>query len=321
MERKGVLNYIIQVGGFIRWPNLVMIVLTMFLVRYSVILLVFNNNQFMLSPMPDFILLVIATLLVTVGGYIINDYFDVPIDRVNRPDKVMIYRLISPRWAIKLHILLNGIAVILGFYLGWRIKSMSFGFIFPFVAGLLWSYSAKYKRILFWGNFIVAILSSFLVLIVWLFEFFWLHLSPGYFASIIPMFNTLTSIITGYAVFAFLMTFIREVVKDMEDSEGDKKFDCRTIPVVLGWPKTRLLLTGIVAVMMILLAYVQVILFRIELMMAFYYFLFAVQIPAIYLSIQLYRARVKSDYQAISLLCKLVMVAGILSMEILLISN
>lgn len=313
---------IIQIAGLLRWQNLLMVSLTMVLVRYSILLsILYESNQRFLSVLPDFIILIISTLLITAAGYVINDYYDVRIDRINKPDRVTVYNLISPNNAIKIHILLNFLATMLGFYLAWRIRSISFGFIFPFIAVLLWGYSAKYKKVPFWGNFIVAVLSASVVLLCWLYEFFWLRLHPGFFGEIVDKFQNITWIVTGYAVFAFLLTFIREIIKDMEDVEGDKKYDCKTIPVVLGIKKTRILVASTVAATMILLGYVQLILFRLDLTMALVYFTVALQVPALYLLYNLFRVNEKSGLHALSFLCKVIMFAGILSMEILIIST
>ena len=306
----------------IRLPNLLIIILTQALIRYSIILpLLYGAKSEMSPPLVDFIVLMILTLLLAASGYIINDYFDVKIDRINRPDKMVIPQVITPGKAIGVHLIITGIAVFLGFYLAWRIKSVTFGLLFPFIAGLLWVYSAKYKRVLFWGNFIVALLSAFVTIVVWLFEFFWLGSQPEIFATKIPQLGIVSRIILAYALFAFLVTLIREIVKDMEDYEGDKKYECKTIPVVRGIRFSRYLVLALTLLTMLLLAWGQVILYRLELLMAFWYFAAAVQIPAFYLLIRTFKAVEKQDFHDLSSLCKLLMVAGILSMQILFISQ
>ncbi len=317
----GKLTWIVQAGRLIRWPNLVMVVLTMVLVRYAVIRpLITDGNNAGLSPFADFLLLVLATLLITAGGYVINDYFDVKIDRVNRPAALTVYRWITPQRAIKVHMILNAIAILIGFYLAWRIRTYSFAFIFPLVTALLWGYSARYKKALFWGNFMVSALSAFVIMLVWLFEFFWLHRHPMIFASAVPGFFHVTRILLGYSLFAFLVTMIREIIKDAEDLEGDLKFDCRTIPIVLGQKITKTLLAVLTMVAMLLLVYAMVIMFRLDMGMLVIYFAIAVQVPALYLLFRIFRAEHKEDYSQMSTLTKLIMVAGILSMEILFIS-
>ena len=309
------------VSQLIRLPNILIIILTQVLLRYCILApLIYSRNQGTGTSLADFIALVAATVLIAVGGYVINDYFDVKIDSVNRPDKLLVNRLISARGAIKLHILLNVLAMFIGFYLSWRVKAVSFGLIFPFLSGVLWIYSAKYKRVFFWGNFLVAALSSFVILIVWLFEFFWLRIHALSFGDALPYIRSINSVFLGYAIFAFLVSMIREIVKDMEDTEGDTLFGCRTLPVVAGMQYTRYLVAAIILMTILLLAYAQFILYRLGMMMVFWYFLVTVQAGAFYLLLSLFRAREKQDYHFLSNLCKLIMVAGIMSIEIIYIS-
>lgn len=306
------------ISRLIRLENLMMVLFTMILTRYALILPIgYSGDLEMLAPLTDFALLAISTLLITAGGYIINDYFDVRIDRINRPEKMTIYRFVTPQRAIKVHMILNGLAIAIGFYLAWRIKSLSFGFIFPFVSGLLWFYSAKYKRIFFIGNLIVAFLSAFVIMIVWLFEYFHLRLHPEFFSVTIPRMNIVTWIILAYALFAFLVTIIREIIKDMEDVEGDRKFDCRTIPIVLGIAMGRYILVAVALSTMVLLAYGQWILWRMGMPITVIYFLLAIQIPSIYMIISIFKAEKQEHFRFISRICKLIMVAGILSMILL----
>ena len=273
-----------------------------------------------MTPLADFLILVIVTVLIAIGGYVINDYFDVKIDSINRPDKLVVNKLISPRGAIKLHIMLNVIAILLGFYLSWKVKATSFGLIFPFLSGLLWIYSAKYKRMLFWGNFIVSSLSAFVILIVWLFEFFWLRTNADLFVDVIPVIRGVTSIFLGYALFAFLVSMVREIIKDMEDKEGDTTYGCKTLPLVAGLVNTRYIVAAVIITTILLLGYAQLILYRLSLLIVFWYFFITVQSGAIYLLIKLFHARDKQDFHFLSNLCKLIMVAGILSLEVIFIS-
>ena len=314
--------YLKSFARLIRLPNVLILVLTQFMLRYSIIAPnIYPEDPGAISTLPDFLILTLTTLLIAIGGYVINDYFDVKIDRINRPDKQVVNRVISPRTAIKLHMLLNGVAILLGFYLAYRIKTLSFGFIFPFISALLWIYSAKYKRMLFWGNFIVAATTSFVILIVWLFEFFWLRLDAGLFADAIADIRWVTFVFMGYAMFAFLLSMIREIIKDMEDAKGDETYGCKTIPLVAGIKLTRYLLAALIIITMVLLAYAQIVIYRLNLQMVFWYFCITIQFPAIYLLVKLFRARDSQDYHYLSNLCKVIMVAGILSMELILISN
>ncbi len=321
-QRLSFRTYLKSFARLIRLPNVLILILTQFMLRYCIIAPnIYPEDPAAISTFADFLVLVLTTLLIAIGGYIINDYFDVKIDRINRPDKQVVNRVISPRAAIKLHMLLNGIAILLGFYLAYRIKTLSFGFIFPFISALLWIYSAKYKKMLFWGNFIVAAITSFVILIVWLFEFFWLRLDAGLFADVMADIRWVTFVFMGYAMFAFLISMIREIIKDMEDARGDETYGCKTIPLVAGIRLTRYLLALMIIITMALLAFAQVVLYRLNLQMVFWYFSITIQFPAIYLLVKLFRAHEPQDYHYLSNLCKVIMVAGILSMELILISN
>ncbi|HNX85613.1 MAG TPA: geranylgeranylglycerol-phosphate geranylgeranyltransferase [Bacteroidales bacterium] len=312
----------IALSRLIRLPNLGIIVLTQCLLRYCLL------NPFLYKDFPgvqsttwDFFILVLITLLIAAGGYVINDYFDVKIDQINRPDKVAVNRVITPRQAIKLHMILNALAILLGFYLAYRVKAISMALIFPFLSGLLWIYSAKYKRILIWGNVIVSFLSAFVILIVWLFEFFWIRLDPLLFSALIPDLQWVNRVFFAYALFAFLVTLFREVIKDMEDVQGDQPYDCRTLPVVSGLRFTSRIVSGLILITMLLLGYSQYLLYQTGLDYLFWYFLVAVQLPALYLLIKLQQAKEKEDYHSLSTLSKIIMLAGILSMELILLTT
>ena len=316
------LNYWKGLSQLIRVPNLLIIILTQILLRYCIIQpYLYSGEMRAITPLYDFLLLILVTVIIAAGGYVINDYFDVKIDTINHPGKLVINKLITPHGAILLHIILNIVAILLGFYLAYRVKAISFGLIFPFISGLLWIYSAKYKRMLFWGNFVVSFLSAFVILIVWLFEFFWLRLHAGLFISDLSEIRWVTYIFLGYALFAFLVSMVREIIKDMEDWDGDKSYGCKTLPVVAGIKLTRFIVAAIIIVTMLLLGYTQFLLYRLNLMLASLYFLVTMQCVTIYLLVKVFYANEKQDFHFLSNLCKLIMVAGILSMEAILISN
>lgn len=311
-------NKIAGIAQLVRLPNLLIIILTQLLLRYAILEpFLFTGTVAGISPVADFLLLVLLTVLIAAGGYVINDYFDVKIDTVNKPDKMVIDKVITARGAIMLHLILNGIATMIGFYLAWRVKSLSFGLIFPFLGILLWFYSARYKRTILWGNIIVAFLSAFVILIVWLFEFFHLRLDPESFVDVIRDLKGTTYIFLAYGIFAFLVTMFREILKDMEDWEGDEKYGCKTLPLAVGIRRSKIVVVCLMVLNMALLAYAMVVLRRIGLNMAFWYFLAAIQLPVLYLIISVIRAKGKKDYHAASILTKIIMLAGILSMQVI----
>ena len=307
---------------FIRLPNLLIIVLTQFLLRCCLFApFLYNGDTEVMTPFLDFTLLCLATLLITTGGYIINDYFDIRIDEINKPSQLIVGRIIPGRTAIKWHLLLTTLGSLLGFYLAFRVRVLSFGLIFPFTGVLLWFYSAKYKRMLFWGNFIVAFLSALVVLIVYMYEFFWLRLHPDFFADLAPDLWWFGKLFTAYALFAFLVTFYREIIKDMEDVIGDARVGCHTIPIVFGINKSRWIVTALILVTIFLLAYSLLVLYNLTLMLVFWYLLATTLAPMIYLIYRVFKSNTPEEYHIMSNICKIIMVAGVLSMQLIAISK
>ena len=322
LQVQSFFSWFIVLARLIRLPNVLIIILTQLLLRYCIILpYLYSNSPGSISPLPDFLVLVLVTVLIAIGGYVINDYFDVIADSINRPGKLVVDKIISGRTAINIYLFLNVIALLLGFYLAWRIKAISFGLLFPFISGLLWIYSARYKRMLLLGNFIVAGLSASVIVMVWLFEFFWLRLNADQFIDVMLDIRWVTNVFIAYTTFAFLVSMVREIIKDMEDTEGDEIAGCKTLPLVSGMKNTRFVVGAIILVIILLLGYTEIILYRLSLYTVFWYFIFTVQSGIIYLFVNLFFARKKKDYHYLGNLCKLIMVAGILSMGIIFISN
>ncbi|MCK4638289.1 MAG: geranylgeranylglycerol-phosphate geranylgeranyltransferase, partial [Bacteroidales bacterium] len=233
----------------LRVPNLIIIILTQYLIRFCVIkpVLQFHGVNLTFSEL-DFALLVFSTILIAVAGYIINDYFDIQIDAYNKPDKLIVGKKVSIGTAKLIYAILNGIAFIIGFYLAIKVNAFQLGFIFVMIAIMLWYYSAKYKRQIFWGNLVVAILSALVLLIVWIFEFFSLRLSPIDFIDAYRSIKIINIIIWSYSLFAFMVTLIREMIKDIQDIEGDSKFGCRTLAVVFGIRATKYITTSLIII-------------------------------------------------------------------------
>ena len=193
----------------------------------------------------DFLLLVVSTVLLAAAGNIINDYFDIKADRVNRPDKIIIGKYIKRRWAIFSHWAFSTLGVIIAMYLGWKHQSYALVFIPIFSSFALWIYSVSYKRKLLIGNILIALLTALVVVLpsifilhilpgkgseLWLEVGYKINISPAIFLSVL------------LAVFAFISNFTREIVKDYHDVDGDKKMACETIPIVTGDKFTRFII-------------------------------------------------------------------------------
>lgn len=301
----------------LRLPNLLIVILSQILIRYYIILPHLQKME--LQPalqVPDFLLLVLATVLITAGGYFINDYFDVEADRINKPKRYLVGRDISRGLVMIMYYALNAAAIAIGIYLAFRLGSFQVALIFPLVIIMLWYYSSKYKRSMLWGNTVVAILSGFVIYIVWLFEVFAMIRGGGELGvTSMEVFNTLRWFIWGFTSFAFYTTLIREIMKDTEDMKGDAKTGARTLPLVIGVKNTRVILFVLVLIGITALAYAQYLLSLKGFVWAFWYLLFSVQVLLIYNLILLVRAKESRYFRLMGRLMKVIMLAGIISMQ------
>ncbi len=262
----------------------------------------------------DFFLLVFSIVLLAAGGYIINDIFDTQIDAINKPDKVIIDNSITEKKANLFYYIINGIASITGIYLGVKVGSLSLGLSFMVCIAIFYFYSLKYKRLFLWGNFVVAILAAFLLIIVWLFEFFAIRKNGIVFTEGLQAYWTITYFVLAYSLFAFIITLIREFIKDIEDLEGDSKWGCTTLPVVIGVDKTKKVAAILSFFAVLLIAFFQIKLKFLNLGYFAGILMIAVQVPFAYLGVKILTAKEKADFHFVSNLSKIIMVIGILTM-------
>jgi len=233
------------------------------------------------------LVLVTSTVIIAAAGYIINDYYDIKIDLINKPQRVVIGKSITRRYALFFHSVLVVIGVGLGFVISWRIGVVNF-----LSAFLLWWYSNSLKRQPLIGNLVVAVLTSISILLI----------------NILYYTDNLLVII--YALFAFFMTLIREILKDMEDLRGDNTFGCKTLPIVWGIRKTK----GMIYGLLILLAASVLLLNARFVQLPFYYFVIFLYVPLGLLVLRLIRADTRKDFYWLSQWCKVIMLLGIFSM-------
>jgi 4-hydroxybenzoate polyprenyltransferase len=232
-----------------------------------------------------------STVIIAAAGYIINDYYDVKIDLINKPERVVVGRGVSRRYAIFLHTALSVFGIMLGLILNWKIGAINFLSVF-----MLWLYSNLLKRLPFSGNFVVAFFTAGSIAIPWL-------LYP---------FAGKTNILI-YTLFAFFTTLVREIIKDMEDLKGDNTFGCKTLPIVWGFRKTKNLIYLLTFLFITSVFMIHILIEPLP-MAYFSIFLFA---PVAWLVIRLVRADTRKDFYALSQLCKLIMVLGIFSMALI----
>ncbi|MCH7414761.1 geranylgeranylglycerol-phosphate geranylgeranyltransferase [Belliella sp. R4-6] len=268
--------------------NLVIVVFAQMMTAYFLV----ETDRFGVPVLQDIdlYLLILATVILTAAGYMINDYYDVKIDYINKPDEVIIGKGLRRRVAIFFHSILNftGIAI------AW-VVSPRIGVIFFIAAFLLWLYSNLLKRLPFVGNFVVALLTGTAIWVI------------GYY------YQKSELLVLTYAIFAFFINLIREIIKDIEDRQGDRKHGCQTLPIVIGFRNTKRV------IFFIAIAFVCAILivtFKINNASLFYYF-GGLSFLFFLFMYKIYEADRKAHFTQLSILSKLLMLTGIISMGLL----
>lgn len=301
----------------IRWQNLLFIAITQALFHYCIAVPASRNP---VSPLPVqlanelFWWLVAASVLIAGAGYIINDYFDINIDEVNKPEKMVVDKIIRRRYAILLHGLLSATGVIISMYVALQLKNPLIIIGNLLCVSLLWLYSTTYKRRLLIGNVLISLMTSWVILVLLLAELpGWLSAPQvaGYEKTAIAR---LTRIGMLYAAFAFIISLIREVVKDMEDMEGDRRENCKTLPLVFGINAARVFAGTWLFILITVLVITQGYVLLFGWWLSALYIILLVAVPLGFIFRDLFRASVVSDYTRLSSRLKWVMLSGILSM-------
>jgi 4-hydroxybenzoate polyprenyltransferase len=195
-----------------------------------------NYFQFIRFNAFDFGLLIFSTLLIAGAGNIINDYFDIKADRINKPKKIIIGKYIKKRWAILIHWLFNGLAVIISIYLSVKYHSLWFVFIYILTGNFLWYYSLKLKKRVVIGNLIIALMTALIPILV--IQFFKVSNESNELFS--PFHSTTWGIDLNYnllyllAVCALITNIAREIIKDIQDMKGDQEIRVRSLPMLIG---------------------------------------------------------------------------------------
>jgi 4-hydroxybenzoate polyprenyltransferase len=296
-----------------------MVPLTMYLLRYGIIKpaldygysFVVGERIYLQFPDNLFLIVVIINMLLGAAGYVINDYFDRKIDAINKPDELIIGKTVDRRFAIILHWLLNGLATVLAAYLAWKLKKPVVLLIYMMIAGVFWLYSTTYKKQFLIGNIVVAMGTAMIPLQLAYFEI--ISLNQAYGEQLImhgTSFRTLFYWIAAFAFFAFLTNFLREIVKDIEDFEGDRSYGCNTLPVVTGIKVTKIVAIVLIAAIIWFLSF------------AYYkylddpiskiYLLASVVIPLLVTAVLIVFAKIAKHYSIISIIIKIIMLFGIL---------
>ncbi|MFM7711008.1 MAG: geranylgeranylglycerol-phosphate geranylgeranyltransferase [Ferruginibacter sp.] len=302
-----------QMAGFfqiIRWQNLVFIALTQFVYFFALI----GERS-----MPELVTvsslwmgcLIVASVCIAAGGYAINDYFDVWIDHVNKPDRVVVDNVIRRRTVMLLHLLLSTTGLSLSFLVSYQTGIWSIGLGNLAVVFLLWLYSTTFKKQLLIGNLIISFMTAWVLIVGYL-------LVGGRFIYSGDLWSAETAGLLKktmlYAGFAFSTTLIREVVKDLEDVAGDSKFGCKTMPIVWGFPVSKMFVAIWIFISAAMLLMLQLLAWNDGWRWSVFYSVVFLITPMLFLLVDVKKANTPSDFARLSLRMKWIMLAGILSM-------
>lgn len=272
----------------IRPNNLLMVAFAQLMTAYFLV----EKTREGLPVLQDYnlYLLIISTVILTASGYMINDYYDVKIDYVNRPKAVVVGKGMKRRMVMILHTFMNFVGISLGVLVHPRIGAITF-----LAAFLLWFYSNTLKRLPFIGNLTVAALTGLSIWIVGIY------------------YQTSQLLILTYAIFAFFINLIREIIKDIEDRHGDRKHGCKTLPIVIGFRNTKKVIFFIATCFV---CSILVVTFKINDPHLFFYF-GALGILFVFFMYRIYVADRKAHFTQLSAFSKVLMLTGVVSMVFL----
>lgn len=259
------------------------------------------------------ILLIIAVVGIAAGGYVINDYFDVKIDRINRPERLIVTNTVTKTQAMWLFRITTGVGIAAGIGLAWICRSLNLSMLFVIIPGMLWFYSSSYKRQFMIGNLIIALVAAMVPLVVAIVNVKLLEYQYGDVLSYTTLTYDLYSWLGGFALFAFLGTLAREMVKDLQDQEGDRELECHTVPIIVGEMWTKIIVTIMTILIAALAIYVNCCLVTYAHdfhTLTTRYLILALLIPMAGEVVLLWSAKIESDYKTVQMLWKFILFMG-----------
>ncbi|MCX6181719.1 MAG: geranylgeranylglycerol-phosphate geranylgeranyltransferase [Bacteroidetes bacterium] len=302
----------------IRWTNLVIIALLMAIVRLFIFEKGLQNSGLLFNlqfPESSFWILVASVVLIAAGGNVVNDIYDQEIDSINKPDKKIVGKHISETMAWVLFFLFSLSGVGMGYYLALEANDTSFTLFHLFTPLLLWIYAAQLKKSPVIGNLAIAVLAACVPLVQLTFEYGSMLFTYHDILDIDVYGNPLLFMPEWglyLAVFAFLSTLIRELIKDIEDVEGDKKYGARTLPVIIGIVDVKkvVVILSMFFIALLYLALFQLSIFSKNTIVYFAYQSLSIALLVGSAMLKLVKANDKKDFEMLSKLWKLIMLAG-----------
>jgi 4-hydroxybenzoate polyprenyltransferase len=305
---------VLQFFKLIRWQNLFFIALAQGLLFFAIAKPVLSPYHFFTRELQLlFYVLCFSSVLIAAAGYIINDYFDINIDIVNKPQKLVVDNGISRRWAIFFHFIFSLAGILMGFYIGLETGNWLIGCSHTGVALLLWIYSTTLKKKAVSGNVLIALLTAWSLLVV----YFYVLLNTDFAVATEVHLEALQKffrISLLYAAFAFQVTLIREMVKDIEDVEGDRRYGCKTMPIIWGIQVSKIVVTIFMIFLLSLLVLVLFYILQYRMWVPSLYNLLFLLIPSILTFRYFQLAQTVADFNKVSQWIKGIMLSGILSM-------
>ncbi len=302
-----------------RVVNLLIMALIMYFFRFFLFesALGFENIASPLSEL-QFGMLVGMFVLLAAGGYALNDYYDIGMDEINNPEKTVLRKKLPLSAGQNWFFILTAAGLVIGFILAFMLKATSLYFMPVFIAALYWFYTTKYKREFLSGNLVVSFMAALNVGIIYIY-YIMAFIKVGTLPVIMmPYINAVTIV---FAVFAFYLTFIREVVKDIPDIKGDQEFECSNFPIKLGIKRTKIILLILSFAFIAALAYFAYYSYDTKRSYLMYYILILLIPYWIFIIRNLWKAADNKDFKDLALMLKVYMVAGVFSLQLLHMSN
>ena len=318
------ISYLNNIFKIIRWKNLVIISLSQIFIKFFFIDFFIQKDQLLNE---NFVILLIVTILIAASGYIVNDIYDYNLDQINKPEKVVLGKFLKSRDAIKIYMLFNCLAIVLSFFLCIKIEKEIYILVFLLIIYCLWLYSKKLKKYKIIGNILIAFFISLSILNVPLFSYKNILSDDRFFVFLI---------ISIFSVLAFLINVKREIIKDIEDIEGDKIHKVKSLPIIFGTKKSKLVTIIIGIILMFAISSLitfQILILRSDLLLdvggnqfsnpqiwgANYIsiiYMFIILIMFFYVELLILNATTKTNFTKASKLLKYLMLLSLLSIPV-----